>query len=101
MTLLLERPQDNPKFHGHYEVFPGLSARRLAWPAPARPLDASMHAKVLVVDRCTALVGSANLTGHALERNFECGLLIRGGQVPPLLVGHLLSAEGLQEVGGR
>ena len=27
-----------------------------------------MHAKVLVVDRETALVGSANLTGHALER---------------------------------
>ncbi|WP_425454039.1 phospholipase D-like domain-containing protein [Nocardioides immobilis] len=39
-----------------------------------------MHAKVLVVDRRTALVGSANLTGHALERNLECGLLVRGGR---------------------
>ncbi len=56
-----------------------------------------MHAKVLVVDCRTALVGSANLTGHALERNLECGLLIRGGTVPTLLVDHLLSAGGLQE----
>ncbi len=56
-----------------------------------------MHAKVLVVDRRTALVGSANLTGYALERNLECGLLLRGGPVPSLLVDHLLSANGLEE----
>jgi phosphatidylserine/phosphatidylglycerophosphate/cardiolipin synthase-like enzyme len=97
VTLLLERPQDNAKFHGSGDPFPGLPARRLAWPAAARPPDASMHAKVLVVDRQTALVGSANLTGHALDRNLECGLLIRGGRVPTLLVDHLLSADGLQE----
>ncbi len=97
VTLLLERPRDNPKFHGHCDPFPGLSARRLTWPASARPSGASMHAKVLVVDCRTALVGSANLTGHALERNLECGLLIRGGKVPTMLVDHLLSAGGLQE----
>jgi cardiolipin synthase len=97
VTLLLERQQDNQKFHGHDNPFPGLTARRLAWPAAARPPDASMHAKVLVVDRRTALVGSANLTGHALGRNLECGLLVRGGTVPQLLVEHLLSADGLQE----
>ena len=95
VTLLLERQEDNPRFRGHGEPFPGLPARRLTWPAAARPPDASMHAKVLVVDRRTALVGSANLTGHALERNLECGVLIRGGQVPALLVDHLLSARGL------
>ena len=98
LTLLLERPQDNPKFRGHSDPFPGLSARRLAWQAAARPLDAAMHAKVLVVDRRTALVGSANLTGHALERNLECGLLVRGGPVPTLLADHLLAARGLAEV---
>lgn len=97
VTLLLERGQDNPKFRGHGEPFPRLPARRLIWPAPARSPDASMHAKVLVVDRRTALVGSANLTGYALERNLECGLLIRGGPVPGLLTDHLQSAEGLQE----
>lgn len=97
VTLMLERQQDNPKFHGHGEPFPGLRGRRLTWPASARSPGAAMHAKVLVVDRRTALVGSANLTGYALERNLECGLLIRGGPVPELLVDHLQSAEGLQE----
>ncbi len=97
LTLLLERPEDNPKFHGHGDPFSGLPARRLVWPHHARPLDASMHAKLLVVDRRTALVGSANLTGHALERNLECGLLIRGGSVPERLAEHLLAAKGLCE----
>ena len=98
LTLLLERPEDNSNFHGHGDPFPGLSARRLAWPAAARPPGASMHAKVLIVDRRTALVGSANLTGHALERNLECGLLVHGGRVPTLLAEHLLAARGLAEV---
>jgi phosphatidylserine/phosphatidylglycerophosphate/cardiolipin synthase-like enzyme len=98
VTLLLERSTDNPNFHGHDDPFPGLTARRLAWPLAARAGDASMHAKLLVVDRCTALVGSANLTGHALERNLECGVLIRGGRVPSQLVDHVLTAHDLQEV---
>lgn len=97
LTLLLERPVDNPKYQGHTDPFPGLPARRLIWPAAVRPLGAAMHAKVLVVDRRTALVGSANLTGHALERNLECGLLLRGGPTSALLVEHLLSSDGLQE----
>lgn len=98
LILLLERPEDNPKFHGHGDPFPGLHARRLVWPVDVRPTGASMHAKLLVVDRHTALVGSANLTGHALERNLECSLLVRGGPVPKLLAEHLLSAQVLQEV---
>lgn len=98
VTLLLERSIDNPKFQGQGDPFPGLAARRLVWPAAARPTGASMHAKVLIVDRRTALVGSANLTGHALERNLECGLLIRAGNVPGLLVDHLLTARGLEEL---
>lgn len=98
ITVLLERNEDNPNFNGHGDPFPGLAARRLAWPADARPAGASMHAKVLVVDRRTALVGSANLTGHALERNLECGLLVRGGRAPALLAEHLLAAPGIQEV---
>jgi cardiolipin synthase A/B len=98
ITLLLERSADNPNFTGHGDPFPGITARRLAWPAHERPVGAAMHAKVLVVDRRTALVGSANLTGHALERNLECGLLIRSGRVPAFLVDHLLSAHGLEDV---
>jgi phosphatidylserine/phosphatidylglycerophosphate/cardiolipin synthase-like enzyme len=99
LTLLLERNADNPGFGGSDDPFPRIAARRLAWPANARAAGASMHAKVLVVDRKTALVGSANLTGHALERNLECGLLVRGGPVPALLAGHLLGAQGLRDAG--
>jgi phosphatidylserine/phosphatidylglycerophosphate/cardiolipin synthase-like enzyme len=97
ITLLLERTADNPRFGGHGEPFPDIAAHRLCWPAVGRPAGASMHAKVLVVDRQTALIGSANLTGYGLERNLECGVLIRGGHVPALLVEHLLSAQGLRE----
>jgi phosphatidylserine/phosphatidylglycerophosphate/cardiolipin synthase-like enzyme len=99
ITLLLERNLDNPNFTGHGDPFPRLLARRLAWPAQARPAGASMHGKVLIVDRRTALVGSANLTGHALERNLECGLLVRGGYVPGRIADHLLGARGIVEVG--
>lgn len=97
ITLLLERAADNPRFEGHDDPFPGLPARRLCWPAAERPVGAAMHAKVLVIDRQTALVGSANLTGYGLERNLECGLLVRGGRVPTLLADHLLSADGLRD----
>jgi phosphatidylserine/phosphatidylglycerophosphate/cardiolipin synthase-like enzyme len=98
ITMLLERSIDNPGFTGHGNPLPGLPARRLAWPATARPAGAAMHGKVLIVDRRTALVGSANLTGHALERNLECGLLLRRGNVPALLAAHLLGLRGLVEV---
>jgi phosphatidylserine/phosphatidylglycerophosphate/cardiolipin synthase-like enzyme len=95
VTLLLERAQDKPGWKGMTEPFPDLDARHLCWPLSERPVGASLHAKVLVVDRRVALVGSANLTAFALERNLECGLLVRGGHVPRLLAEHLTRAEGL------
>lgn len=95
VTLLLERAQDKPGWAGMTEPFPALVAQQLCWPLSERPVGASLHAKVLVVDRRIALVGSANLTAFALERNLECGLLVRGGLVPRLLAEHLTSAEGL------
>jgi phosphatidylserine/phosphatidylglycerophosphate/cardiolipin synthase-like enzyme len=98
ITLLLERPEDNAHFAGSSDPFPGLAAERLCWPASQRPQGSSMHAKILVVDRRTALVGSANLTGFALERNLECGLLVRGGPVPEQLAEHLLTARGVGPV---
>lgn len=95
LTLLLERHADNPGFRGKDDPLPELRGTRLHWPAPSRSAEASMHAKVLVIDRHIALVGSANLTGHGMERNLECGILIRGGPVPDLLVKHVLTADGL------
>lgn len=76
--------------------FPASPHTGCAAPAAARPASAAMHAKLLIVDRRTALVGSANLTSHGLERNLECGLLVRGGAVPSRLAEHLLGARGLE-----
>ena len=90
ITTLLEREVDNPNYDGCLDPFPGLSATQLYWPAQERPPGAAMHAKVLVVDRRVALVGSANLTGSGLEKNLECGLLVRGGPVPAKISGHVL-----------
>ena len=95
ITTLLERTVDNPVFSGSSNPLGDLPHESLAWPAGVRPAGASMHAKILVVDRKSALVGSANLTGHGVERNLECGLLIRGGRLPAALVEHVLHAEGL------
>lgn len=90
ITLLIERSADNPRYAGSGEAFMGLRARRLAWRAASRPSGgAALHAKVLVVDRRVALVGSANITGWALERNLECGILIRGGVDPGAIHAHI------------
>lgn len=91
ITLLLERVQDNPAYRGAGSVFAGVRARRLSWPAAHRLAGASMHAKILVIDRLTALVGSANLTGSAMDRNLECGVLIRGGEAPGRIHAHVMS----------
>jgi phosphatidylserine/phosphatidylglycerophosphate/cardiolipin synthase-like enzyme len=91
ITLLLERNVDNAAFSGAGSAFPGLIATRLSWPTSARDAGASLHAKVLVVDGSAALIGSANVTGAALERNLECGLLVRGGPEPAAVRGHVRS----------
>jgi cardiolipin synthase A/B len=91
ITLLLERPSDNPNYTGDADPFPDLPAGRLAWPGSHRPAGAAIHAKIIVVDRWTALVGSANLTGRAMDRNLECGVLIRGGAQPAQIRDHLVS----------
>ena len=41
-----------------------------------------VHAKVAVADENFCFISSANLTGHAMEKNMEAGVLIRGGAMP-------------------
>lgn len=48
-----------------------------------------VHAKLAVADDQIAFVTSANLTGYALERNMEAGVLIHGGAIPRALRSHL------------
>ena len=48
-----------------------------------------VHAKVAVCDEELCFISSANLTGHAMEKNMEAGVLIRGGTLPKKLHNHL------------
>lgn len=59
-------------------------------------VDGKVHAKVAVVDGVRAFITSANLTGHALEKNMEAGVLVNGGAVPKALADHL---QALIDVG--
>lgn len=52
-------------------------------------IDGRVHAKVAVADDRTAFLTSANLTGHALEKNMEAGILVTGGHIPSRLQAHL------------
>jgi cardiolipin synthase len=66
-------------------------ARFLRWNKAASDLgvQGSVHAKCAVADGLIAFVTSANLSGAALDRNMEVGLLVRGGSVPGQLDRHL------------
>ena len=52
-------------------------------------LEGSVHAKVAVADRNVCFITSANLTGYAMTKNMEAGVLLTGGDVPKLLHDHL------------
>ena len=48
-----------------------------------------VHAKIAVADERLCFISSANLTGHAMEKNMEAGVLISGGSIPLNLHRHL------------
>lgn len=82
-------------------AFSGVSGlTRWRWPSDRREPGASLHAKVLVIDRRQALVGSANLTAAALTKNLEAGVLIRDDDVAAGLDDHVrrLMSEGVLSV---
>ena len=96
ISMLLELSQD----HGGSISFDAIgkmravvpSARLYAWRERADPFsDGRVHAKVVVADADLCFITSANLTGHAMEKNMEAGVLISGGAIPSLLAGHLRS----------
>jgi len=57
-----------------------------------------VHAKVALADRTICFITSANLTGHAMEKNMEAGVLITGGQIPKLLDVHFRALVELRHV---
>jgi phosphatidylserine/phosphatidylglycerophosphate/cardiolipin synthase-like enzyme len=94
ISMLLESSQD----HGGRITFDVIdkmrtlvpSAKLYAWrEKPAQFADGRVHAKVAVADGAVCFITSANLTGHAMDRNMEAGVLLTGGQIPKLLHEHL------------
>lgn len=61
---------------------------RWHWPADHREPGAVLHAKLLIVDSCRALIGSANLTHRALTANIEVGVLITDPDIAAALERH-------------
>ena len=55
-----------------------------------------VHAKIVVSDQKSAFLTSANLTGHAMERNIEAGALFHGGDTPQDIAKHLRGLIDLQ-----
>lgn len=74
-------------------------AKLYAWTKKGDLAGGSVHAKVAVADGRVALVTSANLTGYALGKNIEAGVLIEGGHVPSDLHTHLRALVETKVVG--
>lgn len=96
ISMLLELSQD----HGGSITFDAIgkmkglvpSAQLYAWREKGGSFsDGRVHAKVAVADGIACFITSANLTGYAMEKNMEAGVLIRGGHIPKLLDDHLRS----------
>lgn len=66
------------------------SATLYVWTERLEPFtEGRVHAKIAVADGKAAFLTSANLTGYALEKNMEAGVVISGGAVPTNLRSHL------------
>lgn len=103
VSMLLESSQD----HGGSIPFDVIgkmrtlvpAAKLFAWYERSAPsADGRVHAKVAVADGTVCFITSANLTGHAMDRNMEAGVLITGGPIPKLLHEHLQALVDLKVV---
>lgn len=72
------------RFHPDVHLWEWATAERLG-PGGRR---GSMHAKVIVADRCVAYLGSANLTDSAYQDNLEVGAVIHDRVAVARLVDH-------------
>lgn len=68
------------------------TARLYGWlEKPDEFADGRVHAKVAVADGMVCFITSANLTGYAMAKNMEAGVLVSGGRLPSLVADHLTS----------
>jgi phosphatidylserine/phosphatidylglycerophosphate/cardiolipin synthase-like enzyme len=100
ISMLLELSQD----HGGSITFDAIgkmkalvpSAKLYAWRDKAEQFSGgSVHAKVAIADGVICFVTSANLTGHAMDKNMEAGILLSGGSIPEMLSKHLTALTEL------
>jgi cardiolipin synthase A/B len=69
-------------------------AKIFSWATKADEFSGEkVHAKVAVADENLCFISSASLTGHAMEKNMEAGVLIKNGTVPRSLHRHLEALE--------
>lgn len=94
VSILLESSDQ----HGGGVSIDGIGQMKKALPAariyfwgdrPETFAGGKVHAKVAVADERICFISSANLTGHAMEKNIEAGVLISGGSIPRNLHRHL------------
>jgi cardiolipin synthase A/B len=94
LSMLLESAES----HGGGISFDVIGMMRKALPSakiyfwgdkPEAFVGGRVHAKVAVADERICFISSANLTGHAMEKNMEAGVLIEGGALPSKLHRHL------------
>lgn len=99
ITVVAEDRLDNPHFnHDPAVALAGLPVTRLRWPSAQRGKPwASLHAKVVVIDRTAALVTSANLSEVAAGDSIEAGFTLQGGDYPRRFVEHIerLRSDGV------
>lgn len=106
ICMLLEMSED----HGGSISFDSIgkmkslipAARFYVWRDKAGQFtDGRVHAKVAVADGKICFITSANLTGYAMDKNMELGVLISGGKIPNQIrehLGALVSTKTIQEV---
>jgi phosphatidylserine/phosphatidylglycerophosphate/cardiolipin synthase-like enzyme len=97
LTLVLEAEQESEGqlSRDALSAFSSISAagcRIFYWPIDQRTRNAAgkpgkLHAKCAVIDS-SAIIGSANLTDDAFNRNLEMGILLRGGPTPDQIFSH-------------
>jgi cardiolipin synthase len=103
ISMLLESSQD----HGGSISFDVIGKMRTLVPAAklyawrertTSFADGRVHAKIAVADSDVCFITSANLTGFAMDRNMEAGLLISGGHIPQTLEEHLRALVSMKIV---
>jgi phosphatidylserine/phosphatidylglycerophosphate/cardiolipin synthase-like enzyme len=111
VRLIAESPEESEgrlSFSGASRLSQAAVGRiqMFVWPRERRLTEVNgqaglLHAKCAVADDEVLFVSSANLTGAALSKNMELGLLIRGGPQPGQVRRHfdtLIAGEHLVAV---